>query len=156
MRSFLSHLPSMLSNIVGEPLPTAKRYRDIDKFLVREAQLRIERGSGSEPNSQLKEKKIETALTPPHDKRGSERLLKQAATEGRTTYNDMAGIGERKRKKRNNGHGLKLMDQHPGASASCESGISSDKAHQENLSPQTRQTVRHYCFKSVIDEIRDL
>ncbi|KAJ5277644.1 hypothetical protein N7524_003797 [Penicillium chrysogenum] len=108
---------------------------------LREAQLRTERGSGSEPNSQLKEKTIETPLTPPHDKHGSERLLKQAVTEGRTTYNDMAGIGERKRKKRNNGHGLKLMDQHPGASASCESGISSGKAPQKNLSPQTCQTV---------------
>lgn len=155
MRSFSSHLPPMLSNIVSEPPPSATRYRDIDNFLVREAQLRIERGSGSEPNSQLKEKKIETPLTPPHDKRGSERLLKRAATEGRTTYNDMAGIGGRKRKKRNNGHGLKSMDRHSGASASCESGMSSDKTPQKIMSPRTRQTVRHYCFKSMIDEIRD-
>jgi hypothetical protein len=32
VRSFSGHLPPMLSNIVSEPPPSAKRYRDIDNF----------------------------------------------------------------------------------------------------------------------------
>ncbi|KAJ5111855.1 hypothetical protein NUU61_001485 [Penicillium alfredii] len=107
---------------------------------LREAQLRTGRCSGTESVSQLKGMTIETPFTPPHGKRGSERLMKQAATEGRTIYNDTAGTGERKRKKRKSGHGLKLMDQQPGASRSDEIGISSDNAPQRTPSPQTHQT----------------
>ncbi|KAJ5989702.1 hypothetical protein N7481_004912 [Penicillium waksmanii] len=107
---------------------------------LREAQLRTGKCSGTESISRLKATTLETPLTPPNDTRGSERLEKLAATEGRTTYNDMAGTGERKKRKRKSRHGFKLMDRQPGAPRSCESGISSDNSPQRTLSPQTYQT----------------
>lgn len=130
---------------MSEPPPILSCTESLTNFPVREAQLRSGRCSGTESVSQLKGMTIDTPLTPPHDKRGSERLMKQAATEGRTTYNYMAGTGERKRKKRKSGHGLKSMDQQPRASRSNESG---DSAPQRTPSRQTHQTVRHDCFKS--------
>lgn len=113
-------------------------------FPVLEAQLRSGKCSGTESIAQLKEITTETPLTPPHDKCGSERLMKYAATKGRTTYNDMAGAGERKRKKRKSGYGLELMDQQARASISYENETSSDNELQRISSPQTHQTVR-YC-----------
>ena len=90
---------------------------------------------------------IETPLTPTYDKRGSERLMKKAAAEGRTTYNDMFGTQEWKRKKRRIGSGLNTIDQQPGGE-SHETGISSEKAPQRTSSPQTHQMVRKYRFRS--------
>ncbi|KAJ5160975.1 uncharacterized protein N7482_007979 [Penicillium canariense] len=107
---------------------------------LREAQLRTGKCSGTESISRPKATTFETPLTPPNGTRGSERLEKLAATEGRTTYNDMVGPGERKRKKWKGGHGLKLMDQQPRASRSNESGTSSDSAPQRTPSHQTHQT----------------
>jgi hypothetical protein len=133
---------------VSESPPILSCTESLTNFPVREAQLRPGRSSGAESVSQLKGMTIDTPLTPPHDKRGSERLMKRAATEGRMTYNDMAGTGKRKRKKRKSGHGLKSMDQQPRASRSNESGTSSDGAPQRTPSRQTHQTVRHDCFKS--------
>ncbi|OQE13963.1 hypothetical protein PENSTE_c040G07762 [Penicillium steckii] len=76
---------------------------------LREAQIRTGRCSGTEAISQPNEMTIETPLTPPYDKRGSERLMKKAAAEGRTTYNDMVGTQEWKRKKRRIGSGLNTV-----------------------------------------------
>lgn len=133
---------------MSEPTPIPSCTESLTKFSVREAQLRSGRSGGAESVSQLKRTTIDTPLTPPHDKRESERLMKQAATEGRTTYNDMAGTGERERKKRKSGHDLKSIDQQLRASRSNESGTFNDSAPQTTLSRQTQQTVRHDCFKS--------
>jgi hypothetical protein len=110
--------------------------------LVRKTQLATTRGIASDPTSQLKEMTIETPPTPAYDKRESERLMKQAATQGRATYNDMTGTGERKRKRRSR-HGSKSTDQAKETSAGGGNATSRDKAPQRTSSLENHHAVMH-------------
>jgi hypothetical protein len=65
-------------------------------FLVREAQLRTGKCSGTESISRLKATTLETPLTPPNDTRGSERLEKLQRRAERPTMIGLAqGNGKR-------------------------------------------------------------
>ncbi|KAI2671308.1 hypothetical protein LCP963914a_9669 [Penicillium roqueforti] len=80
-------------------------------------------GGATEPISQAKEATIETPPTPPHETRGSYRLMKQTGKDGPTTYSDMAST-EKKKKKRKRSDKSELIDQPPGASVADEESIS--------------------------------
>ncbi|KAJ5542726.1 hypothetical protein N7535_005150 [Penicillium sp. DV-2018c] len=107
---------------------------------VYEARLGIA-GGATEPISQAKEATIETPPTPPHDTRGSYRLMKQTGKQGPTTYSDMASTEKKKKKKRKRSDRSELIDPPPGASVADGNGTAKDKAPAESLSPEVQTTI---------------
>lgn len=103
----------------------------------------IARGA-TEPISQAKEATIETPPTPPHDTRGSYRLMKRTGKEGPTTYSDMASTEKKKKKKRKRSHRSELIDQPPGSSVADGNGTAKDKAPEESISPEVQTTVCYF------------
>ncbi|CDM37263.1 hypothetical protein DTO013E5_8369 [Penicillium roqueforti] len=106
---------------------------------VYKARLVIARGA-TEPISQAKEATIETPPTPPHDTRGSYRLMKRTGKEGPTTYSDMASTEKKKKKRRKRSHRSELIDQPPGSSVADGNGTAKDKAPEESISPEVQTT----------------
>ncbi|KAJ5418699.1 uncharacterized protein N7487_002249 [Penicillium crustosum] len=97
-------------------------------------------GGATEPISQAKEATIETPPTPPHETRGSYRLMKQTGKNGPTTYSDMASTEKKKKKKRKRSDQSELIDQPPGASVADGTGTAKVKAPEESISPEVQTT----------------
>lgn len=104
-------------------------------------------GGATEPISQAKEAIIETPSTPPHETRGSYRLMKQTGKDVPTTYSDMASTEKKKKKKRKRSDKSELIDQPPGASVADGTGTAKDKAPEESISPEIQTTVYYFVFQ---------
>jgi hypothetical protein len=104
-------------------------------------------GGATEPISQAKEATIETPPTPPHETRGSYRLMKQTGKDVPTTYSDMASTEKKKKKKRKRSDKSELIDQPPGASVADGTGTAKDKAPEESISPEIQTTVYYFVFQ---------
>jgi hypothetical protein len=119
------------------------RPRIIDTCLVRKARLVTAR-CVPEPTFEPKEATTETPPTPPHDIRGSYRLMKQTGKDGPTTYSDMASTEQKKKKKRKRSDKPELIDQPPGALVADGNGTAKDKAPEESISPEIQTTVCYF------------